>query len=117
MDTRQTFDSFLSDLTAAFPDLQIKDNYSTNQEVKNLETNFYPSIMKVLQKDGTFFDQERIFCGVDISPLWKASEANQEAIWKHLQMCLFVSFLHGDIKDKVSTIVSTLKGMWNMSGQ
>lgn len=117
MDTRQTFDAFLSDLTAAFPDLKIKDNYSTNQEVKNLETNFYPSIMKVLQKDPTFFDEERIFCGVDISPLWKASEANQEAIWKHLQMCLFVSFLHGDIKDKVGTIVNTLKGMWNMSGQ
>jgi hypothetical protein len=117
MDTRQVFDSFLSDLTAAFPDLKIKDDYSTNKEVKNLETNFYPSIMKILQKEETFFNEERIFCGVDISPLWKASEANREAIWKHLQMCLFVSFLHGDIKDKISTILSTLKGMWSMSGQ
>ena len=50
MDTRKTFDAFLTDLKAAFPDLQIREDYSTNQEVKNLETNFYPSIMKVIQK-------------------------------------------------------------------
>jgi hypothetical protein len=117
MDTRQVFDSFLNDLKQAFPDLQIKDDYSTSKEVKNLETQFYPHLVKVLQKDKSLFDEDHIFCGINISPLWKASESNQEAIWKHLQMCLFASFLHGDIKEKFGTIISTVKSMWNMSGQ
>jgi hypothetical protein len=117
MDTQQTFDAFLADLRSAFPELVDTKEYSIDAEVKNLESTFYPAIMKILQRDDTFFEEDRVFCGVNISPLWKAAESSRDAIWKHIQMCLFASFLHGDLKDKVSTIVNTLKGMWNMSGQ
>ena len=109
METKDVFDNFLNELKVEKPD------YNIDEEVKNIETYFYPEVLKILQRDETFFNSPRIFCKVDISELWK--EADREMMWKQLQMCMFSSFLHGDIKEKISTLMNTVKSLWSQSGQ
>lgn len=116
METKPVFDSFLTDLKTAFPEIELSE-YSVDDEVKYLETNYYPCVMQILQRDETFFNQERLFCKVDISKLWNENESVRESIWKHLQMCMFSSFLHGDIKEKISSVVGIFKNIWSSSGQ
>lgn len=36
----------------------------------------------------------------------------KETIWKKLQLSLFASFLHGDVKKKVESLFDLIKGMW-----
>lgn len=114
MDTKQIFDSFLNDLKEAFPDFEIPE-YSVDDIVKQLETDYYPEILKIIQKDESFFTTPRMFGTTNISSYY--NETTSEAIWKHIQMCLLCSFMHGDIKEKMKTIISAVKGMWSSSGQ
>ena len=111
METKDVFDNFLNELKVTPPD------YNIDEEVKYLETHFYPQALKILQRDETFFDTPQLFCKVNLSEFWKQEGSNHEMIWKQLQMCIFTSFLHGDIKEKVSTIMGTVKSLWSQSGQ
>lgn len=115
MDTKEVFDNFLKDLKDTFPDINIVE-YNIDQEVKNIEEKYYPSILKVIQRDESFFAEERMFCGINLSDLWKQSSANHEAIWKHLFMILIGSFFHGDINEKVGKLLETAKSAWSSSG-
>lgn len=110
-DTQDVFNNFLNDLKTDIPE------YNIDEEVKHIETHFYPEVLKILQRDETFFDSPRMFCKVDLSEIWKREGSDHELIWKNLQMCMFSSFLHGDIKEKVSTLVKTVKSLWSQSGQ
>jgi len=114
MDTKQIFDSFLNDLKTAFPEFEVPE-YSVDDVVKQLETDYYADVLKIIQHDETFFSKPRMFANVNLSDFY--SESTSEAIWKHLQMCVLCSFLHGDIKEKMKTILSTVKSMWQSSGQ
>jgi hypothetical protein len=114
MDATEVINSFFSDLKDAFG-IDVP-KFDTDEVVKEIEENYYPSLMKILQRDDSFFDEPRILCDINISELWRTGESNREAIWKHMQMCMFSSFLHGDINEKIGTIVKTLKNMWNSSG-
>lgn len=114
MDSKQIFDSFLNDLKSAFPEIEIPE-YSVDDVVKQIETNYYTEVLKIIQHDESFFSQPRMFSTINISEYY--SETTSEAIWKHLQMCVLCSFLHGDIKEKMKTIISTVKGLWSSSGQ
>ena len=117
MDTKQVFDSFLGDLKTAFPDIELSE-YDIEKEVKNVEDMVYSSVLKIVQKDETFFTEtDRIICGINISALWKSSEANREAIWKHMVLISVASFMHGDIKEKLGKILDTVKGLWSASGR
>lgn len=117
METKQVFDAFLSDLKTAFPEITLSE-YDLEKEVKAVEDMVYSSVLKIVQKDETFFtSQDRIICGLNISNLWKSSEANREAIWKHMVMVSIAAFLHGDIKEKLGKILDTVKGLWSSSGQ
>ena len=116
METKEVFDNFLKDLKNAFPEIEIP-SYSVDEVVKHIETEYYPLILQILQRDDTFFNGERTFCGINLTQIWNTSESTHEAIWKHLQMSLFASFLHGDMKEKLNTIISTFKNIWNSSGQ
>jgi hypothetical protein len=117
MDATAAFASFVSDLKQAFPDIGVVD-YDLNTETKAVEEMVYSSVLKIVQKDETFFtSQDRIICGLNVSTLWKSSEANRDAIWKHMIMLSAASFLHGDIKDKLGRILETVKGLWSSSGQ
>jgi hypothetical protein len=114
MDTKQIFDSFLNDLKSSFPEFEIPE-YSVDEVVKQIETDYYADVLKIIQHDETFFSKPRMFSKIDLRDFY--CESTSEAIWKHLQLCVLCSFLHGDIKEKMKTILSTVKGMWNSSGQ
>jgi len=73
---------------------------------------FYPEIVKIVQKDNSFFDRERIVFGRDLCKI-----DNREAVWTGLPACMFASFLHGDIKKKADKVVGLIKNLWNASGQ
>lgn len=117
MDAKQVFESFLSDLKNAFPNVELKE-YDLEKEVKVVEEMMFSSAMKIVQKDETFFTaQDQIICGLNISELWKSSEPNREAIWKHMVMISIASFMHGDIKEKLSKVLDMVKGIWASSGR
>jgi len=117
MDAKQVFDAFLADLKTTFPDVELQE-YDLEKEVKSIEEMVFSSVMKIAQKDETFFTEtDRTICGLNISALWKSSESNREAIWKHMIMISIAAFLHGDIKDKLGKILDTVKGLWSSSGR
>lgn len=117
MEAKQVFDAFLNDLKAAFPEIELLE-YDLEKEVKVVEEMVFSSILKIAQKDETFFTEtDRVVCGLNISALWKSSESNREAIWKHMIMISVAAFLHGDIKEKLGKILDTVKSLWSSSGR
>lgn len=116
METKTIFDAFVKELQTSFPDVQIVEE-DTDTTVKHIEATYYSDLMKVLQRDESFFGTARTFYGVNLSELWTTHETKRDTLWKHTQMIVFASFLHGDIKDKIGTVMGAMKGMWNMSGQ
>lgn len=115
MDTKVILESFKKELSAAFPDVKFVDE-EIDITVKRIET-FYSSILGVIQKDSSFFSEPRVMYDVNLSELWNNNEAHRDTIWKCVQMSIFGSFLHGDIKEKFGTIFGAVKGLWNNSGQ
>lgn len=73
---------------------------------------FYPDVVKIIQKDASFFDVERIVFGRNLSTV-----SDRDKVWNNLPACLFASFLHGDIRKKVDKVVGLVKNIWNASGQ
>lgn len=112
MEAKPVFDAFYTDLKNTFFQSLPESEEDVDTTVKHIETTYYPALMKIIQRDETFFDEERTFRGIDISKLWKENEGNREAIWKHIFMCVLTSFFHGDIKEKIGTVISAVKGMW-----
>lgn len=102
-----------SDILKKFAvDLGVSD-INIDETVKLIEKSYFPEVMKIFQKDATFFDTERTLFQANLSYIWKsATPEMQETIWKHLQSSMFASFLHGDIKEKVGTIIDAMKSMW-----
>lgn len=111
MDAKQVFDDFLKELNVE------SSEYSIDETVSQFETEYYPHIVQILKKDPEFFAEDRLFCGVQLNPIWASDESRRDTIWKHLQFCLFASFLHGDIKEKAGKLFSTFKSLWSASGQ
>jgi hypothetical protein len=119
MDAKATFDSFFADLHTAFPEFVPTVEYDLDTVVKEFEAVFNPQIIKLLQRDASLFESPCVIHSVNISDIWNAegvTEETQQTIWKHLQMCVFASFFHGDIKEKLGTLASTFKGMWGGNG-
>lgn len=104
MDPTQTLQEFHTHLAVSTP-------LNVDTAISEIEV-FYPDILKLVQKDETFFDTERTLFGVNLSDV-----ADKDAIWKHLLMCIMASFFHGDIKQKLGTILNTVKSVWSASGQ
>lgn len=116
MEANPVFQSFYKDLQLFVENLADSEE-DVDTTVKHIESTYYPALIKILQRDETFFDEERTFRSVNISKIFKENEQTKEAIWKHLLMCVLASFFHGDFKEKIGTVINALKGMWNMSGQ
>jgi len=116
MEASDVFKAFLNDLKTAFPELVYDSTLDTDQLVSHIEKNFFPNLIKIIQKDDTFFtDTDRLLFGINLSEIWKmecVSETTRKAIWKHIHMCLLASFTHGDIRDKIETIIASIKSMW-----
>ena len=83
-------------------------------DVKSFES-FYPEILKVIQKDLSIFSSERTVFGVNISDAWKV-EGDKTDLWKQLHTSLLCSFLHGDIKEKITPLVDMFKSYWAGTG-
>lgn len=115
MDSKTILESLKKDLQTSFPEIGFADE-DVDVTVKQVES-FYPFLLGVIQKDSSFFSEPRVLYGVNLSQLWNENESSREAIWKHIQMSVFASFLHGDIKEKIGTIFGAVKGLWNTSGQ
>lgn len=117
MEAKPVFDAFYSDLQNTFFENLPNSEEDEDTTVKHIETTYYPALLKIIQRDDSFFDEERTFRGINISKLWKENESNREAIWKHVFMCVLTSFFHGDFKQKIGIVINALKSMWNGSGQ
>ena len=81
MDSLEIFRQFCKDV---FPNESVEIN--VNDAVSEFET-FYPDVVKIIQKDNTFFDIERIVFGRNIS-----SQTDHEPVWKNLLICMIASF-------------------------
>lgn len=116
MEAVDVFKAFANDLQTAFPEIVTQVDLDTDKAVSYIEIELFPQIMKIVQKDESFFsDSNRVLFGVNLSQIWKTdgiTDSMKDAIWKHLHVCLIASFLHGDVKDKIVTIMSTLKTIW-----
>ena len=108
MDVKETLKTFCDEV---FSGETIELNIDKN--VDEFET-FYPNIVQIIQKDVTFFKEDRIVFGKNLSEL---DESKHEVIWKNMIPCLLTSFFHGDIKKKVGKISGIVKNIWNASGQ
>ena len=75
---------------------------------------FYPAVAQIIQKDNSFFNEDRVVFGRNLSSM---EESRREDIWKNLVPCMVGCFFHGDIKKKVGTISEMIKNVWNASGQ
>jgi len=117
MEANPIFESFYKELQEKF----VKDLADSTEDeettVKHIETAYYPHLLKILQRDETLFNEPILFRGVNLSDLWKENEESHEPIWKNLLMCVLASFFHGDFKEKIGTVLSAVKGLWNGSGQ
>lgn len=117
MDAKELLTNFAKDLQEAFS-LSITD-INVDEAVNHIEKTFYPEAMKILQKDISFFDTERTLFGVNLSELWAIESitiATKDAIWKHIQLCTLASFMHGDMKEKIGSIMDIVKSMWGGKG-
>jgi hypothetical protein len=111
MNASKTFKAFLSELRVASPSTEFSD--FKEADIAEFEEQITPSILKVLLKDKTLFDEPFIVFGADISPLFAD---NSSLIWKNLQSCGIAAFLSGDIKEKLGKLTESLKGIWGGAG-
>lgn len=106
MNTQTVFEEFCKEV---FPGDEI--SIDVKKAVDEFEA-FYPEIVKIIQKDNSFFDVDRIVFGRNLSAL-----ENRDTVWGGLLPCLFASFMYGDIKKKADKVIGIVKNIWNASGQ
>jgi hypothetical protein len=114
MDASTVFKQFITDLKSAFPTHISSEAFDIDKTVKEIETNFYPHLILVIQKNETVFEEPRFIFETDLSEIWKTdgvTEKTKDSIWKHLQNCMVASFLHGDMKDKLTSLLDLAKGV------
>lgn len=112
MDPKAVFTSFAVLIKRTCPDKNPIINVET--DCKSFEV-FYPEALKVVQKDESIFAVERTVFGVNISDAWKV-EGDKAELWKNFHTCLVVSFLSGDIKEKISPLITMFKSYWSGTG-
>jgi hypothetical protein len=113
MDASSIFERFITHIRTTYPDtspvLKFED------DLKTLET-FYPDALKILQREDTFFTEKpRVLFGVDLSQIW-AKEKDKDELWKLFHLCVIAGFLHGDLKDKIGSIMNIFKSYWTQTG-
>jgi hypothetical protein len=75
------------------------DDAKTMDEIEAL----YSDIVLIIQKKNEFFDKPRVLFQREVNDL------DHDVIWKHLPVCLFMSFASGNIKDKLGSLLSIVK--------
>ena len=110
MDAQKIFTDFLNDLKSSFSDFKSISEVDVLKTVTELEV-FYPDALQIIQKDAVFFDSPRIVFGKNLSTIWDVTDNITSAIWKHLQLSMIASFLHGDMKNKMGKVMEIAKTM------
>jgi len=110
----EVFEAFKKGIAEVFTDISPVINI--DEDVKTIENTYYPDALKIMQKDASFFEVDRPLMGVNLSDLWKTEKMPKDAFWKHVQMVSVASIMHGDIKDKISPIVSAIKTYFGAPG-
>jgi hypothetical protein len=108
MDINSVFKQFTVDI---FPGETIE--IVTDSAVSEFES-FYPHVGLIIQKDISFFNEERTVFGRNLSDI---DETKRDLIFKNLVPCMIAAFFHGDIKQKVGKVTEIIKNLWNASGQ
>jgi hypothetical protein len=106
----ESFTEFRNELKTLYPTVEF-DEVNEDSNIHEIEA-MYTGVLKLIQKDATFFDSDRILFGVNLSHL-----EIDDCFWKYLPACLLASFFQGDIKEKVGTILNTVKSVWTSTGQ
>lgn len=65
----------------------------------------YPHLILVIQKNPALFDISKSLFGIPLSDL----KPNADIVWKHLPGCIMASFLQGNVKDKLSSLLAIVK--------
>ena len=113
MDTSKIFQEFIDEIRKTYPD--ITPVLTFEDDLKIIET-YYPDALKILQRDDTFFSEKpRKVFGVDLSAMW-VREGAKEELWKLFQFSIMGAFMHGDIKDKIGSIIEIFKSYWTKTG-
>jgi hypothetical protein len=114
MDTSKIFQSFIDDIRKACSD--VSPVLKFEDDLKILET-FYPDALKILQRDDSFFSEKpRVLFNVDLSAIWARDGVSKEDLWKGFQLCVLSAFLHGDIKEKIGSMIDIFKSYWTKTG-
>ena len=48
--------------------------------------------------------------------MWARDGVPKEDLWKSFQLCVLGAFLHGDIKDKIGSMIDIFKSYWTKTG-
>lgn len=94
MDIQSGIKSFAKELDIA--------EYDEDKTIAELEA-FYSDIVLIVQKNDEFFAKDRVLFQRPLNTL------NRDVVWKHLPMCLFFSFTHGNFREKLDSILSIAK--------
>ena len=79
MDAKKSFKAFRDELCSAFPSAQFAPYKDTDPA--DFEELITPSVLKIMQKDKTLFDEEFTIFGVNVSPLFPEKP---DMFWKNL---------------------------------
>ena len=112
MDASSVFKEFISYLKREFPKHVSSDDFDVDKTVKQIEKEFYPHAILIFQKSDSLFDETRFMFDTDLTEIWCAdgiTDKHKEEIWKHLQSSLVASFMHGDMKDKLTVLLDVIK--------
>jgi len=110
----EVFEAFKKDIAETFTDVSPVINI--DEDVKVIENTYYPEVIKILQRDESFFGVDRPLMGVNLSDLWKTEKMPKDAFWKHMQMVCIGSFMCGDIKEKITPIIGAIKSYFGAPG-
>lgn len=111
MNPVSTFKEFHRYLRSTFPEAGVPAHPDWDAEIALYGETYLLEVTTILKKDASFFETPRLIFGFDISTLEEKDE-----LWKHIQACLIGSFLSGDIKEKLGTILEKVKSLWGESG-
>ncbi len=118
MNAQEIFKTFVEDLKSKFPDLLSEISYDVKRDTKTIETDFFPHALQIIQKASEFFNERRRLFNISLSTFWKHESSEiQDMIWKNLQLSLLASFLHGDVKEKIGSVIDIIKSYLNKTGQ
>jgi len=99
----------LSDVIKKFAEELTISEYNEEATTKELES-LYSEIAMIVQKNEELFAKPYTLFQVPIA------ELNREIVWKHLPVCLFVSFTSGNFREKLDSLLSIAKNFFSNSG-